>query len=80
METRLLINGRFTPGDGEAQPVIDPATGALLTTVSEASAAQVTAAVDAAAAAFDSWSATVPKDRAAPLLKLADHIEANASD
>jgi aminobutyraldehyde dehydrogenase len=59
--------------------VLDPATGKVLASVEEASAAQVKAAVAAAAAAFDTWSATAPKDRATLLLKLADRIEADAA-
>ena len=34
----------------------------------------------AAQKAFPAWSATVPKDRAALLLKLADRIEAEAAE
>ena len=45
----------------------------------EASAAQVDAAVAAAEQAFDGWSQTPPKDRAAALLRIADHIEANGA-
>jgi len=39
----------------------------------------VDAAVAAAEGAFDAWSRTTPKDRAALLLKLADHIEGDAA-
>ena len=46
----------------------------------EASEEQIEAAVDAASAAFAGWSATVPKDRAALLLKLADHIETDGDE
>jgi 1-pyrroline dehydrogenase len=77
MQTKLLINGKLVEGKGEAQRVLDPASGKTLVSVNEASAAQVKAAVSAATAAFATWSATVPKDRAALLLKLADRIEAD---
>ncbi|MEY2854161.1 MAG: hypothetical protein RL030_1293 [Pseudomonadota bacterium] len=77
MQTKLLINGKLVEGKGEPQRVLDPATGKNLVSVREATAAQVKAAVAAAAAAFEAWSATVPKDRAALLLKLADRIEAD---
>jgi aminobutyraldehyde dehydrogenase len=77
MQTKLLINGKLVEGKGEPQRVLDPATGKAIVSVNEASASQVKAAVAAAAGAFDSWSATVPKDRAALLLKLADRIEAD---
>jgi aminobutyraldehyde dehydrogenase len=76
MDTKLLINGKFVRGQGAAEKVLDPATGRGIATVPEASASQVDAAVQAAAKAFDGWSRTPPKDRAALLLRLADRIEA----
>ena len=79
MQTKLLINGKLVEGKGEALRVLDPATGKALVSVAEASTSQVKAAVTAAKAAFDGWSATAPKDRAALLLKLADRIEADAA-
>jgi len=75
MQTKLLINGALVQGEGESESVLDPATGKPLAQVPEASHAQVDAAVAAAEAAFDGWSRTTPKDRAALLLKLADRIE-----
>jgi aminobutyraldehyde dehydrogenase len=78
MDTRLLINGRFVAGDGSQESVLDPATGEVIATVAEASEEQVSRAVEAAVAAFPAWSATVPKDRAALLLKVADRLEAQA--
>jgi len=78
MQTKLLINGSLVPGEGQSQNVLDPATGKPIAQVAEASGAQVEAAVAAAEGAFDAWSRTTPKDRAALLLKLADHIESDA--
>ena len=77
MQTKLLINGQLVAGEGAAQDVLNPSLGSVLIAINEASPAQVDAAVLAADAAFDSWSQTVPKDRAQLLLKLADAIEAN---
>jgi aminobutyraldehyde dehydrogenase len=79
MQTRLLINGSFVQGEGQSESVLDPATGKPIVQVTEASRAQVDAAVAAAERAFDAWSRTTPKDRAALLLKLADHIESEAA-
>ena len=76
MQTKLLINGTLTAGQGTAERVLDPATGDCIAEVHEASAAQLDAAVAAAEAAGRAWAQTVPKDRAALLLKLADRIEA----
>lgn len=78
MQTKLLIGGRLVAGEGEAEKILDAATGAQIATVPAASVEQVNAAVVAAEAAFQGWSRVVPRDRAAALLKIADHIEAQA--
>lgn len=44
MQKRLLINGELVSGEGEKQPVHNPATGEVLLEIAEASAAQVDAA------------------------------------
>ncbi|MGC4000890.1 MAG: aldehyde dehydrogenase family protein [Anaeromyxobacter sp.] len=75
METQLLIDGQRVAGQGPAESILDPATGQVIAQVPEASPEQVQAAVAAAARAFPAWSRTVPKDRAALLLKLADAVE-----
>ncbi|VWD04045.1 gamma-aminobutyraldehyde dehydrogenase [Burkholderia aenigmatica] len=80
MQTMNLINGERVAGDGEAFPVVNPATGDTVVTMRDASAEQVDAAVAAAAAAFPSWSATPPGARAARLLALADAIEERADE
>jgi aminobutyraldehyde dehydrogenase len=79
MQTKMLINGALLAGEGEPENVLDPATGKSIAQVPEASRAQVDAAVAAAEEAFAAWSRTAPKDRAALLLRLADHIDSNAT-
>jgi len=78
MQTQLLIGGRLVAGEGAAEPVLDAATGEQIAAVPEASVAQVNAAVAAAEAAFSAWARTAPKERAALLLRVADHIDAEA--
>ena len=78
MQTKLLINGQLIAGDGASHAVYNPSLGEVMVTINEASSAQVDGAVQAADQAFDAWSQTPPKDRAALLLKLADRIEAQA--
>jgi aminobutyraldehyde dehydrogenase len=78
LPTQLFIDGAFVPGEGEAEPVLNPATGALLVALPEASTEQVHKAVSAAHRAFDAWSDTTPMERSRMLLKLADAIEARA--
>ncbi len=55
MQHKLLINGELVNGEGEKQPVYNPATGDVLLEIAEASAEQVDAAVRAADAAFAEW-------------------------
>ena len=78
MNTKLLVNGKLVKGKGDEQDVLNPATGKVIAQVAEASEEQITAAVSAAPKAFPGWAATVPKDRATLLMKLADRIEAEA--
>ncbi|MEO8061314.1 MAG: gamma-aminobutyraldehyde dehydrogenase [Pseudomonadota bacterium] len=80
MNTKLLVNGKLVKGKGDELGVLDPATGKVIAQVAEASEEQISAAVKAAAKAFPGWAATVPKDRGAILMKLADRIEAEAMD
>jgi aminobutyraldehyde dehydrogenase len=78
MQTQLLINGQFIKGEGAAISVLNPATGAEICQVNEASMAQIESAVCAASNAFKTYKKTTPRDRATLLLKLADAIETNA--
>ncbi|MGB9088864.1 MAG: gamma-aminobutyraldehyde dehydrogenase [Pseudomonas farsensis] len=75
MQTQMLINGRLVDGEGAVWTVLDPATGQALAQIKEATEAQVDIAVRAADQAFDGWSQTPPKERAAALLAIADSIE-----
>ncbi len=78
--TDLLIDGAFVPGEGDAERVLNPATGELLVALPEASVDQVHKAVSAAHRAFDNWSETTPMERSRLLLKLADAVETRADE
>jgi aminobutyraldehyde dehydrogenase len=78
MQSKMLINGQLVNGEGASQPVLNPSLGTALLHINEASSEQVDAAVQAADAAFESWSQTAPKDRSLLLLRLADAIEEQA--
>jgi aminobutyraldehyde dehydrogenase len=80
LPTDLYIDGAFVPGEGDAERVLNPATGELLVALREASPEQLHKAVSAAHRAFDAWSETTPMERSRALLKLADAIEARAED
>jgi betaine-aldehyde dehydrogenase len=60
--------------------IIDPSTGRTIDTVTDATAADVDAAMRAAAAAGREWGATLPSQRAAALLALADAVERHADE
>jgi betaine-aldehyde dehydrogenase len=60
--------------------IIDPSTGLAIDTVADASPASVDAAMRAAAAAGREWGSTLPSQRAAVLLALADAVERHADE
>lgn len=78
--TKLLINGKTVTGEGRSESVLNPSTGEVLCEVPEASAAQLSAAVETAHAAFPAWASLTPKDRSGYLLKIADAIEAHGDE
>jgi phenylacetaldehyde dehydrogenase len=78
-----FINGRFVAGStGKTIPVIDPTSGLQVAAVPAGEAADVDAAVNAARRAFDEgpWRKMRGADRERLLLRLADLLEANASE
>ena len=78
---RNYINGAFTDAaDGRTTEVIDPTTGEAYATAPLSAAADVDAAMAAAAAAFEVWRDTTPSVRQRALLKIADAIEARADE
>lgn len=77
----LLIGGEEVPAaDGRTTPDLNPHTGHVLAEVAAATPADVTRAVDAAQAAFPTWSATFPSERRRVLSRAADLLEERADD
>ena len=72
------INGAAITTTGQSFDVINPATGAVVTTYALATPADVDAAVAAARAAQPAWAAAPPVERAGVLAKLAELMEAAA--
>jgi malonate-semialdehyde dehydrogenase (acetylating)/methylmalonate-semialdehyde dehydrogenase len=71
-----FINGQWVESRStDWQDVLNPATGEVLAQVPLASAAEVNAAVEAAAAAYPEWRRTPPEDRIQPLFKLKGLLE-----
>jgi betaine-aldehyde dehydrogenase len=76
-----FIDGEFVaPAEGRTEPILNPATGAVIAEAPLSSAADVDRAVKAAGAAYDGWSVTIPGERALALLKLADALEEHADE
>ena len=75
-DTKFLINGEIVSGDGTAVPVLNPATGAEICSIKEASIEQVDTAVCASNEAFQSFAAMTPGERSALMLTVADRLEA----
>ena len=76
---RLLINGQLTPG-ALSMDVLNPATGDVITSCPRADAAQLEAAVQAAKAAFPSWSKLTTETRRAKLFAIAASLEARLDE
>lgn len=74
---KLLIGGELRSGSLSAE-VLNPATETSVAACPRASANDVQDAVDAAKAAFPSWSKTSVEERQATLGRLADLIESHA--
>ncbi len=75
-----FIGGQWVGSSAkEWRDIVNPASGDVLAQVPLADAAEVNAAVEAAAAAFPEWRRTPPEDRIQPLFKLKmlleDHID-----
>lgn len=79
--TDLWIRGKQVPSStGTRFPVHNPATGAVLTTVADAAAADGAIALDEAAAVQQSWAATAPRERAEILRRAWELVIARRDD
>jgi aldehyde dehydrogenase (NAD+) len=77
----LYINGAWTKASGGARfPVMNPSTGEVFREVADASRADARAAIEAAQAAFGSWSGMNHAQRARILHKAGDVLEARAKE
>ncbi len=78
MPDQNFIGGTWVDARGGAtDEVLNPATGEVLAKVPASDAADVDAAVEAAAGAFEAWSTMTPRGRSEVLHKVADAIEAD---
>ncbi len=75
-EAKVFINGEWAgPSDGKTYAKKNPYTGQVASQVAACKREDARRAIDAAAAAFPSWSATPPAARRNLLLKAADVLE-----
>ena len=78
---RLFIGGEWVAStSGRSIEVHDPATGAVIKTIADASVADAASAMDAAAAAQASWAATAPRVRGELLRGAFDLLQERADD
>jgi len=78
MIENLINNKRTVSTSGREQPVYNPATGEAIDTLGLSSVEEVNAAVDAAAAAFPSWSNLPPLKRASIMFRFNELLGQNA--
>jgi succinate-semialdehyde dehydrogenase/glutarate-semialdehyde dehydrogenase len=72
----LFIGGRWRAAEGgKTLEVSDPATGAVIRTIADASAADAAAAMDAAVEAFPAWAATPLRKRSDILRRAFDLLQ-----
>jgi betaine-aldehyde dehydrogenase len=78
---RNFVNGQYVDAaDGRTIPVVNPSTGDQYATAPLSGANDIDAAMGAAAAAFEAWRDTPPKDRSLALFRIADEIERRADE
>jgi betaine-aldehyde dehydrogenase len=78
---RNFVNGQqVDAADGRTSDVINPATGEVYAQAPLSSAADVDAAMTAAATAFEGWRDSTPSDRQRALLRIADAFEARTDE
>ena len=75
------IGGEYvSPTSGKYVELLSPVTGLPFAEMPISSGADIDAAVQSAARAFESWRRTTPSERSGYLLKIADAIEARAEE
>jgi betaine-aldehyde dehydrogenase len=77
---RNFIDGEPVASDGEAEPVLNPATGEELARAPRSTPEDVDRAVQAARRAFGGWSNTTPAQRSEALLAIANVLEEHGDE
>jgi betaine-aldehyde dehydrogenase len=81
IEITNFIGGERAPAaDGRSSELIDPSTGEVFATAPVSGQADIDAAFQSAARAFETWRDSTPSDRQRALLRIADAIEERADE
>jgi betaine-aldehyde dehydrogenase len=81
MQVSNFIHGkRVDAADGQTTELIDPSTGEVFATAPLSRGADLDAAFQDSAAAFESWRDTTPSERQRALLRIADAMEERADE
>ena len=80
MDKLLFINGEWLAGEGGGRPIVDPGSGVTIGSLSQASEAQIDAALASVEQGFKTWSAMGPLARADILRRAAANIRADANE
>ncbi len=76
-----FVNGKFVDAsDGRTSNVVDPSTGEVYAQAPVSGRADVDAAMQAAANAFEGWRDSTPSERSLALLRFADAVEKRADE
>ncbi len=76
-----FVDGRHVEAaDGRTTDVVNPSTGEAYATAPLSSAADVDAAMQAAADGFEAWRDTTPAERSLALFRIADAVEAHGEE
>jgi betaine-aldehyde dehydrogenase len=76
-----VINGELVDSaSGETYDILDPTTGSVYAQAPKSGAEDVDRAYAAAAAAFETWGQTTPKDRGNALLEIARAVESRIEE
>ena len=76
-----FVNGEYVAAaSGQTSAVVDPSTGEEYARAPVSGAADVGAALAAAAGAFEGWRDTIPGERSLALLRMAEAVQARADE
>jgi betaine-aldehyde dehydrogenase len=78
--TNFIHGKRVAAASGETTDLVDPSTGDVYATAALSREADVDAAFQDSARAFEEWSQTTPSERQRALLRIADAIEERAAE